>query len=336
MIINETEMKTIRLLAVFAITACIGPGFLQSTAQTVLVTNDPLALWNKGPAKTSILNFIGTVTDKNNPGFLPVEERVAVFDMDGTILLEKPGFVLFDFVIRKLLQQIDAKPELTQKQPYKAVYEQDWGYFEKISLYGDDGLYGLLLYAFDGYNNDQYRDSVNAYFHTVIDSRYQKPFDQLFFAPMLQFIGFLHENQFEVYIVSGSDTEFIRSFCENAVRIPSRNVIGTTVLSRWVENGAESYFVREHRFVEPINDEAGKPVNILNRIGKVPVMAVGNSAGDYHMLEYSKNAPLSLQMIVNHDDSDREYNYEAEKMKKMCLDNGWKEISMKNDFKVIF
>jgi hypothetical protein len=103
-----------------------------------------------------------------------------------------------------------------------------------------------------------------------------------------------------------------------------------------VETDSISYFVREHRFVEPINDEAGKPVNILNKVGIVPAIAIGNSAGDYHMLEYSKNARHSLQMIVNHDDSVREYDYQAIKMKMMCKENGWQEISMKNDFKLIF
>jgi hypothetical protein len=149
-------------------------------------------------------------------------------------------------------------------------------------------------------------------------------------------IHYLQDHQFEVYIVSGSDPQFTRVFCEKAASIPVRNVIGTTVLTKWVKTDTGSYFIRIHKFVEPINDEAGKPVNILNKIGIVPVLAVGNSAGDYHMLEYSKTAPLSLQMIVNHDDSIREYYYEAEKMKKMCQDNGWKEISMKNDFKIIF
>ncbi|MEE4178246.1 MAG: HAD family hydrolase [Bacteroides sp.] len=329
-------MKTVRFFAVLAITAYLGLGVFQSSAQAVMAHDDPLALWNEGPAKTSILDFLGTVTDVNNPGFLPVNERVAVFDMDGTILLEKPDFVYFDFVIRELIQQIEENPELTQKQPYKAVYANDWAYFEKLSLYGEEGLYGLILHAYDGFTDEQYRDSAKAYVRTVIDKRYQKPYDQLFFAPMLQLVDYLHENHFEVYIVSGSETEFIRSFCEDAAGIPSRNAIGTTVLSRWVENGNESYFVREHGFVEPVNDEGGKPVNILNRIGKVPVLAVGNSSGDYHMLEYSKNAPLNLQMIVNHDDADREYDYDAEIMRQMCLENGWREISMKNDFKVIF
>lgn len=298
--------------------------------------DDPLSLWNEGTAKASIRDFVGAVTNRHNPGFLEIENRVAVFDMDGTLLLEKPTFVLLDFVIKRLMQQIELKPDLAQKQPYKAVYEKDWAYFERLSLLGDDGLYGILLYAFDGFTDDQYSEAVDAYLKTAIDDRFQKHYNELFYAPMLQLIDYLHKNQFEVYIVSGSDTEFIRSISESAACIPELNVIGTTVLTTWVESSNGSSFVREHRFVEPINDEAGKPVNILNRIGKIPVIAVRNSTGDYHMLEYSKKAPMSLQMIVNHDDLKREYSYEAEKMSKMCSEYGWKEISMKNDFVVIF
>ena len=153
---------------------------------------------------------------------------------------------------------------------------------------------------------------------------------------MVQLVQYLQDHQFEVYIVSGSDPQFTRAFCEEAANIPAQNVIGTTVLTKWVETDRGSYFIREHKFVEPIDDEAGKPVNILNKIGRIPVLAVGNSTGDYQMLEYSKNAPFSLQMIVNHDDSLREYKYEANKMKMLCQNKGWQEISMKNDFKVIF
>jgi phosphoserine phosphatase len=193
-----------------------------------------------------------------------------------------------------------------------------------------------LLDATAGYTEDQYRDSVLKYFKTVIDTRYHKPYTQLVYAPMVQLIHYLEAHQFEVYIVSGSDPQFTRTFCEEAADIPDQNVIGSTVLTNWVETDTGSYFKRVHKFVEPINDEAGKPVNILNKVGRIPVVAVGNSTGDYQMLEYSKNAPFSLQMIVNHDDSVREYVYEAEKMKALCQKNGWQEISMKNDFKVIF
>lgn len=319
-----------------AVIAVIGFGCKPAADRKDNVSGDPLSEWNEGQTKTSVLNFIKTITDKTNPDFLPVPDRVAVFDMDGTFLLEKPNYVLFDFVMRRLMEQIAGNPSLKKKQPYKAVYEKDWAYFEKLSLLGDDGLYSVLLYAADGYTDDQFRKAAREYFSTVIDKRYNKPYNQLVFVPMVQLIRYLQDNQFEVYIVSGSDPEFTRMFCEAAANIPSQNVIGTTVLTKWAKTDSGSGFIRVHKFVEPVDDEAGKPVNILNKVGKVPVLAVGNSTGDYQMLEYSKNAHLSLQMIVNHDDSVREYYYEAEKMKKLCQDNGWKEISMKNDFKVIF
>lgn len=294
---------------------------------------NPLDQWNEGPVKAAILSFVDVVTDKTNPAFIPLADRVAVFDMDGTILVEKPNFVLFDFISRLIMEQIAANPDLKQKQPYRAFYEQDWAYFETLDM---NGLYGILLDATAGYSEGQYRDAVLRYFNTVIDKRYNKPYDQLVYVPVIQLINYLQNHQFEVYIVSGSDPEFTRAFCEKAMNIPSQNVIGTTVLTKWIETDTGSYFIREHKFVEPINDVAGKPVNILNKIGKVPVIAVGNSTGDYHMLEYSKNAHFSLQLIINHDDSVREYEYDSDQMRDLCTKNGWVEVSMKNDFKVIF
>jgi hypothetical protein len=115
-----------------------------------------------------------------------------------------------------------------------------------------------------------------------------------------------------------------------------QNVTGTTILTKWVETDTGSYFVRMNEIVQPINDEGGKAVNIFYEVGKVPVIAMGNSPGDYPMLQFSKNSPYSLQMIVNHDDAEREYVYDQDTMATMCRVNGWKEISMKNDFKVVF
>jgi len=328
-------MKTFRLL-IFATISILGSNCTQPYHQQAVATTDPLDQWNEGPAKRSILTFMKTITDSTNTGYVPVPDRVGVFDMDGTILLEKPNFVLFDFITGIILEQVDRNPALKQKQPFKAFYEKDWAYFEKLDLYGEHGLYSILLDATEGYTEDGYRKAVLEYFSRVKDKRYQKSYDHLVYAPIVQLIRYLQENKFEVYIVSGSDPEFTRTFSGNAINIPAQNVIGTTVLTQWIQTDTGSFFKRVHKLVEPINDEAGKPVNILNKIGIVPVLAVGNSYGDYAMLEYSKNAPVSLQMIVNHDDSIREYYYDTQKMKKLCQDNKWQEISMKKDFKVIF
>lgn len=327
-------MKTQKLL-IFATLALMMVGCAPSSQQNDQAITDPLDQWNEVPVKASILSFIKTVTDETNPAFIPVPDRVVVTDMDGTFLLEKPNPVNFDVVIRMMVDQITSNPALAQKQPYKAIYEQDWAYFDTLG-YDENGVYSILRNATAEYTEDQYRDYILEYYKTVTDKRFNKPYNQLVYAPMVQLYRYLQENQFEIYIVSGSDPQFTRTLCEKSAGIPMQNVIGTTILTKWVETDTGSYFVRANEIVQPINDEGGKPVNILNKIGKVPVIAVGNSPGDYPMLQYSKNVPFSLQMIVNHDDSAREYFYDQDIMSKMCRENGWKEISMKNDFKVVF
>jgi hypothetical protein len=234
-----------------------------------------------------------------------------------------------------MVDQMAGNPALAQNQPYKAIQEQDWAYFDTLA-YDENGIYSLLKTATAGYTEAQYRDYILEYYKTVTDKRFNKPYSQLVYAPIVQLFRYLQENQFEIYIVSGSDPQFTRTLCEKSAGIPVQNVTGTTILNKWVETDTGSYFVRVNELVKPINDEGGKPVNILYEVGKVPVFAIGNSPGDYHMLQFSKNSPFSLQLIVNHDDSIREYVYDYEIMKMMCRENGWQEISMKNDFKVVF
>lgn len=324
----------IRILYFAALTLMVS-GCELSPPKNDNTTRDPLDLWNDGPAKTSILSFIKTVTDETNPSYIPVSDRVAVTDMDGTFLLEKPIPVNMDVIIRLMMEQMAGNPALAQKQPYKAVHENDWAYFDTLG-YKEDGIYSLLRNATAGYTEDQYRDYIMNYYNTVRDKRFDKPYNQLVFAPMVQLFRYLQENQFGIYIVSGSDPMFTRTLCEKSAGIPVQNVTGTTILTRWVETDTGSVFVRVNEIVQPINDEGGKAVNILYKVGKVPVIAIGNSPGDYPMLQYSKNSHQSMQMIINHDDSVREYYYDKDIMSKMCSENGWHEISMKNDFKVIF
>lgn len=152
------------------------------------------------------------------------------------------------------------------------------------------------------------------------------------FAPVVLLIDYLKIHGFKVYIVTGSTAQFVRNFASQAVRVSEENVIGTTILTEWGTRSDGSVFVLKKEFVEPINDEGGKPVNIRNKIGRIPVIAVGN----YHMLEFTKTAGHSLQLIVNHDDPVREYKYETAEMKALIENNGWIEISMKNDFRIVF
>lgn len=329
-------MQKIKVILVLATLAFGVISCQQTQEQKETSSDEALNLWNEGEIKSAILSFVDSTTNESSTHYLPKDGRVAVFDMDGTILLEKPNYVLFDFVIRRMHEQISEDSTLKEMQPYKAVYEGDWEHFEKVDWYAEDGLYSVLLYATDGYSNEEYENAIANYFQEVKDERFGVSYNKLVYAPVIQLIEYLQANDFRAYIVSGSDPQFTRFFCLEAASIPVENVIGTTVLTKWKQTDSGSYFVRQHEFVKPINDEEGKPVNIHNKIGKVPVIAVGNSTGDYHMLEYSKNAAYSLQLIVNHDDSEREYNYKADEMRTLCEENKWQEISMKKDFKVMF
>jgi phosphoserine phosphatase len=327
-------MKTFRLL-VLATLGLMMLGCVPSSQKNDKAVSDPLDLWNDGPVKTSILTFVKTVSDEANPAFIPVPDRVAVTDMDGTFLLEKPMPVNMDVIIRLMMDQIAGNPSLALKQPYKAINEQDWTYFDTLG-YDENGVFSLLRNATEGYTEDQYRDYILNYYKTVTDKRFNKPYNQLVFAPMVQLFRYLQENQFEIYIVSGSDPMFTRTLCEESAGIPVQNVTGTTILTQWVETDSGSTFVRMNEIVKPINDVGGKPVNILYKVGKVPVISIGNATSDYPLLKFSENSANSLQLVVNHDDSAREYVYDYDKVKAMCQKNKWQEISMKNDFKVVF
>lgn len=289
-----------------------------------------LELWNEGAPKTAIIDFVKSVTTETSPNYLPPEERIATFDMDGTILIEKPMYVLFDFALGLVKEKIEADPSLADKQPYKAVVEKDMEYFHG-NMYGKDGLFDVLLYASDGMTDEKYFQALETYLEQP-HPRFGKSPNELLYEPVLQLIAYLKAHDFDVYIVSGSDPEFTRIAASDLVGIPPEQIIGTIIRAEW--NGQE--FVRKHEFIQPLNDQAGKPVNIRNKIGRVPVIAVGNSRGDLEMLNYSKTAGHSLQLIVNHDDPEREYEYSVDKMKKLCEENDWIEISMKADFITVF
>lgn len=318
------KCTALSLIVSIFLTACI-------TEESSIAASATLDLWNEGTPKTAIAEFVKSVTDESSPHYLRPAERVAVFDMDGTILIERPMYVIFDFALHRMGEKMAAMPVLKNKQPYKAIAEKDMVYLHD-NAYGTDGMFDVLLYATDGLSDEEYNKVLGDFLKSNPHERFGKPSNELLYAPVVELIDYLHANDFLVYICSGSDPQFTRFSAAEALGIPPEHVIGTTILTQW--DGEK--FVRQHEFVKPLNDMAGKPVNIRNKIGRIPVMVVGNSRGDLEMLNYSKAAGHSLQLVVNHDDPDREYEYNAEKMKKLCAENDWIEVSMKTDFKTVF
>ena len=300
---------------------------------------DPLPSWREGLNKRQIIAFVEKVTTPGSPDFVAPEDRVATFDMDGTVLLEKPAYSLFTFAIPLIKAAAADKPALLERPHVKAIVDGDMKYFAKAGKFGPEGLYATLLETHSGKTEAQYAADANTFLFKQKHPRFQVPYAETVYRPMLEMIRYLKDSGFRVYICSGSDIAFIRAMIETSIGLPVENAIGTQVVTTWIETANGSEFRREHAFVEPVNDEKGKPVNILRMIGKRPIIAVGNSEGDRDMLEYSDDkdpATPDLQMIVNHDDPDREYEYAVEKVNHLAAENGWQVISIKNDWERVF
>jgi len=303
------------------------------------IAADPLPSWREGTNKQLIIEFVEQVTTPDGPSFVVPEDRVATFDMDGTILLEKPAYALFAFAIPLIKAAAAAQPALLERPHVKAIVDGNMKYFAKAGKFGPEGLYATLLETHTGKTEAQYAADAHAFLFGQKHPRFQVPYAVTVYLPMLEMIRFLEANSFQVYICSGSDISFIRAMIETSIGLPVENAIGTQVATTWIEHANGSEFRREHAFVEPVNDEKGKPVNILRMVGKRPIIAVGNSEGDRDMLEYSddKNpATPDLQMIVNHDDPEREYEYAVEKVDHLAAENRWHVISMKKDWARVF
>ena len=303
------------------------------------IAADPLGSWRKGTNKRLIIEFVEKVTTPGSPSFVTPEDRVATFDMDGTVLLEKPSYALFAFAIPLIKAAAAAQPALLERPHVRAIVDGDMKYFAKAGKFGPEGLYATLLETHTGKAEARYSADARAFLFEKKHPRFKAPYAETVYLPMLEMIRYLKEKGFRVYICSGSDISFIRAMIETSIGLPVENAIGTQVMTTWIEHDKGSEFRREHAFVEPVNDEKGKPVNILRMVGKRPIIAVGNSEGDRDMLEYSddKNpATPDLQMIVNHDDPEREYEYAVEKVNHLAAKNGWHVISMKNDWERVF
>jgi len=306
-----------------------------------------LKLWNDGAAKSAILAFVAKVTTADSPDFVPPVERIATFDNDGTLWLEKPLYIQLQHGLHAIGKAAAEKPELRDHQPFKAVYEKDMAWLGKAAAdyaKGDpSGVFILvagLAEVLEGITVEAFMADVNEFLTNAQDARFRKPFKQLTYQPMVELVHYLQANGFQVYITSGGGRDFIRAVSEEIYAIPRSMVIGSSINFKYAEDtlGA-AQVIRTKEIEQPIDDGPGKPPHIHRTIGRRPVMAAGNSNGDIHMLKYAKGHPgLSLALLVHHDDPEGEYAYDtgSEKALQMAAQNGWVVVSMKNDWKKVF
>ena len=286
------------------------------------------AHWNDSPGTRALLAAIDALVDPAHSDFVPPDERIATIDNDGTLWCEKPIYVQVDFVVRRWHEMLTADPSLAQAQPYKALAEQDMHWFSRVREQMPAVLKAVGD-AFSGITPEQYAAQVTAFFDEARHPLMQRPYEEMIFAPMRSLIDHLRDRQFRVYITTGGERDFVRVISERFYGIPREDVIGTTGEMEY----ANGVLIRAPRLVLPINENGGKPVHIYARTGRRPALAIGNSDGDYEMLEFAK-----VGVLLRHDDDDREFAYDegAERAQQAAERNGWLTISMKDDFATLF
>jgi len=306
-----------------------------------------LSLWNPTPTRQAILDFVAAATNPGSQDFIPPAERIATFDNDGTLWLEKPMYIQMQHGLRAIGKAAAEKPELRDRQPFKAVYEKDMTWLGKVAAdyaKGDpSGVFTMVMgltEILEGISVEAFEADVHDFLSKVQDARFKVPYKQLTYKPMVELVHTLQDNGFQVYITSGGGRDFMRAVCEEIYNIPRAMTIGSSVTFHYSEDAqGVAQIVRSKDIEQPIDDGPGKPPHIHRAIGRRPVMAAGNSNGDIHMLKYARgHTGLSLALLVRHDDAEREYAYDegAEKALQLAPQAGWIVVSMKKDWKTVF
>lgn len=302
-----------------------------------------LPSWRNTTAREAIVGFVATVSDPSSEGFVPPAARVAVFDNDGTLWCEKPMYIQLDYLLRGLKRMAEADPALRTQQPWKAVWDNDLAWLDAAVTHhyqGDDTELHQLLKGLLALSEDQpaARVEVEAaqFVAEVAHPKFGHTYRTCIYQPMVELLEYLAAHEFTTYIVSGGGRDFLRGVAEDLYGIPRERVIGSTVAYRY---DANSRTVLQTPAMDVIDDGPGKPVQIWNIIGRRPILAAGNSNGDTDMLHFTTGGDgPALGLLVQHDDMQREYAYEAgaEKALQQATANGWTVISMQNDWLEVF
>ncbi|WAM17679.1 HAD family hydrolase [Rhodococcus sp. JS3073] len=300
--------------------------------------------WADGATRSAIDDFVGRVTARG-PDFVDSADRVAVFDNDGTLWCEKPMPIQLDFTIRRFAEMAADNPDLQQTQPWKAAHERDlhWLGAAMVKHYhGDDGdlklLMGAVTEAFDSVTVENYDARVRAFFDDADHPTLGRPYSGCGYVPMVELLRYLEANDFTVYIASGGDRDFMRPVAGRLYGVPPERVIGSALGLSYRE-GADASDLLYKAAMDFFDDGPEKPVRIWSRIGRRPILSVGNSNGDLPMLSFSGQPDRpSLRVLILHDDAEREFDYVAgaEQALEHARERGWTVVSMKNDWTRVF
>lgn len=302
---------------------------------------DPLPSWNDGAAKKSITDFVARVTTQNGPDFVPIEQRIATFDNDGTLWSEQPMYFQLAFAIDRVKALAPRHPEWKTQQPFKSLLEGDLKGFAK---FGEKGALQVIAATHAGMTVEDFAKTVQDWTITARHPRFKRPYIELVYQPMLELLAHLRANGFKTFIVSGGGIDFMRPWVEKVYGIPPEQVVGSSGVTKFELGPDGKPELMKLAKVEFIDDGPGKPVGINRFIGRRPILAFGNSDGDQQMLEWTAGGSGARFMgLVHHTDAEREWAYDRkshvgklDKALDEAMRRGWTVVDMRQDWKVIY
>jgi phosphoglycolate phosphatase-like HAD superfamily hydrolase len=297
--------------------------------------------WREGAAKRAVVAFVERVVSAG----VPLEERVAVFDNDGTLWCEKPMPIQADFILRRLAEMAEADPDLRARQPWQAAYERDFGWFGTVlaeHYAGNDSNVGTLLTgvlaAHGEVSVEDFELLADAFLRSARHPTLDRGYLETAYAPMVGLLRYLEANGFSNYIASGGGRDFMRPISDEMYGIPRERVIGSATALDYVSDGERGTIMRKAE-ADYLDDGPQKPIRIWNRVGRRPLLAAGNSNGDSAMLEFTQQEDRPfLCLLIRHDDGEREFDYVggSESALELAVRQDWTVVSMAEDWATVF
>jgi phosphoserine phosphatase len=305
--------------------------------------HDPLPSWNETPVKQQIIAYI---TDSIRQ--IPAEDRVAVFDMDGTIACEAPLWFEMYSAVHGLMAKLDKDPDLIKEVEYqyaKKLYENpaDTSVLNHWVVDGVNYTEQMIWKAYENTDHENYVEAARDYLSSATDPKFDMKLADMFYQPMLELIAYLKDNLFEVYIVSGSMQGLVWASCPQVIGFDRKHLLGTRQVMTASYHQGKCSFIIEQNIYLPKNDGDGKSLNIYSHTGKIPVLAFGNTINDFGMLHMASSSKYPhIALLLNHDDSIREYAYPPYHgqpypgWQDSLKVNNWVQVDMSQAFKTVW
>jgi phosphoglycolate phosphatase-like HAD superfamily hydrolase len=307
---------------------------------TTAIAADPLASWNDTGPKKAIIEFVEQVTKETSPNFVPVLERIAVFDNDGTLWAEQPMYFQGLFALDRVKALAPQHPEWKTKEPFASLLRGD---LKTAFAGGEREMMEVVMATHAGMSTVEFEKIVQDWLATAKHPKTHKPYTEMVYQPMIELLTYLRANGFKTFIVSGGGVEFMRPWTEKVYGIPPEQVVGSSIKTKFELREGKPVLMRLAQ-LNFIDDKVGKPIGINEHIGRRPIAAFGNSDGDLQMLQWTTaGTGARFALIVHHTDAEREWAYDRkssvgrlDKALDEAKVKGWTIVDMKNDWKTVF